>query len=99
MIYGLLNGEKVEASPEIKNAKCQCCDSDLIAKCGEIKIWHFAHKSKNDCSSWWKPMTEWHKSWQEQFPKKYREVVHKDPETGEKHIADIKTDDDVIIEF
>jgi competence CoiA-like predicted nuclease len=99
MIYGILNGEKVEASPEIKNAKCQCCDSDLIAKCGEIKIWHFAHKTKNDCSSWWKPMTEWHKSWQEQFPKKYREVVHKDPETGEKHIADIKTDDDVIIEF
>jgi competence CoiA-like predicted nuclease len=102
MIYGLLNGEKIEASPEVKNAKCQCCNSDLIAKCGDIKIWHFAHKTKNECSSWWKPMTEWHKNWQEQFPKNCREVVHKCQETGEKHIADVKIQiagKELVIEF
>lgn len=102
MQYGILNGQKVKASPEIKGAKCQCCDSDLVAKCGTVKIWHFAHSVKNNCSSWYKPMTEWHKQWQECFSEQYREIVHKDPETGEKHIADIKipiAGKELVIEF
>jgi len=47
-------------------------------------------------------MTEWHRQWQECFSEQYREIVHKDPETGEKHIADIKipiAGKELVIEF
>lgn len=103
MLYALLNGERISAEDANKSNKdfykCPCCSSDLVIKQGDFKIWHFAHKSKNDCSLWFKPMTEWHKSWQMLFPKHNREVIHICPVTGEKHIADIKTDNGVIIEF
>lgn len=103
MFYAILNGKRISAEEANKNDKslykCPCCNSDLIIKQGEFKIWHFAHKSKNDCSMWFKPMTEWHKSWQMLFPNHNQEVIHICSKTNEKHIADIKTDNGVIIEF
>ena len=103
MIYGILNNEKVEANPNIKNALCQCCGSLLTPKCGSVKIWHFAHKIKSNCSAFnSNKMTEWHKSWQNQFPKENREVVYKCQDTGEKHIADVSfsiNNKNIVLEF
>jgi hypothetical protein len=103
MRYGLVNGIKTDAESYIKISKdfltCPCCDSEIIPKLGDVKIWHFAHKSKNDCADWYKPMTQWHKDWQNFFEPKYREVVHICPETNEKHIADVKNKDGLIFEF
>lgn len=103
MNYALYENQKVSAEEYKKSEnldlKCPCCNSKVLAKQGEINVWHFAHKIKNRCSEWFKPMTEWHINWQKQFPEKNREIIHKCKKTGEKHIADIKTDNGIVIEF
>ena len=77
--------------------ECPCCSSELIAKCGEVYIHHWAHKKKCD-DHWWENETEWHRNWKNEFPSDWQEVIHRD-KTGEKHIADVKTSEGWTIEF
>jgi hypothetical protein len=96
MRFALLNHERIEA---IKGAKgvCPCCGNDLVAKCGEVYIHHWAHKKKCD-DYWWENETEWHRNWKNKFPKEWQERIQYD-ESGEKHIADVKTSSGWTIEF
>ena len=70
----------------------------MIAKCGEVKVWHWAHRGKRICDPWWENETEWHRAWKAKFPDHWQEIVHKAPD-GEKHIADVKTDQGWVLEF
>lgn len=89
--------EKLVAPAKNLKAKCPLCFGNVIAKCGEINIHHWAHKKHEGCDSWSEPETYWHKSWKECFPIKNREVViEKD---GKKHFADIYTDQKIVIEL
>lgn len=81
--------ERVQATPAVK-AICECCKSEVLAKCGTINIWHFAHKNIEDCDSWYEPESEWHRNWKGLFPEENQEVV-----IG-KHRADLKIKDLVI---
>ena len=96
MKFAHVNYKRIEA---IKGAKGEClfCGSELIAKCGEVYIHHWAHKKKCD-DHWWENETEWHRNWKNQFPAEWQEVIHYD-DSGEKHIADVKTNEDWVIEF
>lgn len=98
MKFALIDGTKAEA---IKGAKgtCPICDSELIAKCGEIKVNHWAHKKIRNCDPWWENETEWHRSWKNNFPESWQETILLDKQTGEKHIADIQTNQGFVIEF
>jgi len=96
MRFALLNKERIEASKEAKGF-CPCCGSDLVARCGEINVHHWSHKKKCD-DYWWENETEWHRNWKNKFPKEWQEIIQKD-ESGEKHIADIKTSNGWVIEF
>lgn len=98
MKFALINGQKVEASKGAKG-NCIVCDSEVIAKCGEVKINHWAHKGVRNCDSWWEPETEWHRSWKNNFPLQWQEIILPDPLTGEKHIADVRTGAGLVIEF
>jgi competence protein CoiA len=98
MQYSSVNGQKSLPFPKGKGI-CEICDSVTIAKCGKKIMWHWAHKTKKDCDLWWENETEWHREWKEQFPEKFREVVHKCKMTGEKHRADIKSDNGIILEI
>lgn len=98
MKYALINGEKAEAQPGLRGA-CVYCQSDMIGKCGNERVKHWAHKSKASCDPWWENETEWHRAWKNRFPVEWQEIIHKDPTTEEKHIADIKTDKGFVIEF
>lgn len=98
MKFALLEGQKIEATKGAKGL-CPNCKSELTAKCGEIKVHHWAHKGKRHCDYWWENETDWHRSWKNDFPIEWQEIVHTDEKTGEKHIADVKTDTDWIIEF
>ena len=69
----------------------------MIPKCGNERIRHWAHKGKRRCDPWWEE-TEWHRSWKNRFPEDWQEKVQF-AENGEKHIADVKTDDGWVIEF
>ncbi len=97
MRYAVVNGEKREASPRQKG-ECPCCGSEMVAKCGDKMIHHWAHKSKTECDRWWENETEWHRNWKDEFPKEYQEVV-RFAEDGEKHIADIQLPNGFVIEF
>lgn len=98
MKFALVDGLRTEPQPGLKGA-CTNCQSDSLAKCGKIKVWHWAHKSKISCDPWWENETEWHRAWKNIFPKEWQENIHIDPITGEKHIADVKTASNLVIEF
>lgn len=97
MKYALHKNAKVEATPGA-NGICLCCGSELVAKCGSQKVWHWAHKLKQHCDRWWENETQWHRDWKNYFPQDWQEVVHF-AEDGEKHIADVKTPDGLVIEL
>lgn len=98
MKFALINGIKSEP---IKGANgiCPSCNSEMIAKCGSIKIHHWSHKRKRVCDSWWENETEWHREWKNNFPIEWQEVIFIDEHTNEKHIADIRTDSGLVVEF
>ena len=78
---------------------CQYCGDEMVAKCGRVVIWHWAHMPRYRCDPWWGSETAWHREWKARFPTEWREVVHIDEPTGEKHIADVKTQHGLVIEF
>ena len=98
MRFALVNGLRSEAHPQLRGG-CACCGSPVIPKCGQFKVWHWAHKYLAACDSWTEPETDWHRSWKDQFPSDWQEVVHTDARTNERHIADVKTADGLTIEF
>jgi len=97
MKFALIDDKKVEPSKGAKGF-CPNCGAELVAKCGEIKVHHWAHKGIRNCDPWWENETEWHRFWKNHFPLEWQEVIHKD-KTGERHIADVKTDEDWVLEF
>lgn len=56
---------------------CRACNGELIVKNGNVRVQHFAHKTKCDCDDYDNDMSEWHLNWQKRFPLKNREVVLK----------------------
>jgi hypothetical protein len=96
MKFALANDKRIEATKGGKGV-CPSCGSKLVAKCGEIVIHHWAHMKKCD-DHWWENETEWHRNWKNEFPDEWQEIIHYD-EGGERHIADVKTSEDWVIEF
>jgi competence protein CoiA len=95
--FAFVNGERQEAQPGL-SGKCPGCDQPMIAKCGEERVWHWAHKGNRLCDPWSENETEWHRAWKGQFPDSWREIVHP-TENGIKHIADVRTERGWVIEF
>ncbi|WP_425595275.1 competence protein CoiA family protein [Pseudophaeobacter arcticus] len=40
--------------------ECPYCGSEMIARCGQVKVHHWAHKSTENCDPWWENETNWH---------------------------------------
>ena len=70
----------------------------MISKCGQYVAWHWAHKRRTSCDPWLEGETDWHIQWKDRFPKDCQEIVHLDNLTGERHIADIKTQSGLVVE-
>ncbi|HSW93780.1 MAG TPA: competence protein CoiA family protein, partial [Gammaproteobacteria bacterium] len=87
MLYALDSGKKTSASPNFNKAICPNCRQTVIPKCGEINIWHWAHKNRFDCDKWSEGETEWHLKYKALFPANQVEVsiTH----DSRKHRADI----------
>lgn len=98
MKFALINDSKVEATKGAKGI-CPSCSAELIAKCGQVKINHWAHKGARNCDPWWENETEWHRLWKNNFPRESQEICLIDEQTGEKHIADVRTSHGLTIEF
>ncbi|ODJ92267.1 hypothetical protein BB779_04135 [Pseudomonas viridiflava] len=98
MRYANVNGVKSEAQPKMRGV-CRACDEEVVAKCGKHVIWHWSHLSLSTCDRWCEAETEWHRQWKDRFPEDWQEVIQYDALTGEKHIADIRTEHGVFVEF
>lgn len=97
MRFALIDNERVLPVHGLK-ARCPSCGAEMIAKCGTARVHHWAHRGKRVCDHWWETETEWHRNWKEKFPQHWQEIIHF-AENGEKHIADVKTERGLTIEF
>lgn len=92
MIWAIKDNQRIKSSPK-ERAICPLCNEEVIAKCGEIKIWHWSHKADFECDTFSEPETEWHFNWKKKFPNENQEV------RIENHRADIRSSQGVIIEL
>ena len=69
------------------SALCPYCETEVIAKCGEIYSHHWAHKDGSECDPWREGETDWHRKWKAWFYKDHVEVTVK--KDGVRHQADI----------
>lgn len=83
MLWALQDRDRVQATPGAR-AICPQCSGDVLAKCGDIITWHWAHIA-NDCDMWNEPESDWHHRWKSYFPSSWQEV------TIGAHRADICT--------
>ncbi len=97
MKFALVNGQRQEGEPNL-SGECPGCGRPMVAKCGGVRVRHWAHKGRRLCDPWWENETEWHRAWKDQFPPDWQEIVHLAGD-GERHIADVKTGDGWVIEF
>lgn len=97
MKCALVNGQRQEAQPNL-SGMCPGCGRLAVAKCGEVRVWHWAHNGHRLCDPWWENETVWHRAWKNQFPADWQEIVHL-AEDGERHIADVKTGAGWVLEF
>lgn len=95
--FALVNEVRREPHPGLTGL-CTLCRSPMVAKCGNVRIWHWAHYGVRNCDPWWENETEWHRNWKGHFPPDWQEVEHRS-ETGERHRADVKTDRGRVFEF
>ena len=93
----MVNSQRQEAQLGLVGS-CPWCDQPMIARCGEVYAHHWAHHGKRVCDPWWENETEWHRAWKGLFPTSWQEVIHHAP-SGEKHIADVKTESGWVVEF
>jgi competence CoiA-like predicted nuclease len=102
MLYALNSeNQKIRAYPKGRGV-CPLCGSDMIAKCGKIIIWHWAHKELTKCDSFRESETEWHRGWKSDIVPECCEVILEnwiDGELEERHIADIRNDNGTVIEL
>ncbi len=97
MKYAMIDGQRREASPGLRGV-CRECEAIVISKCGRFRVWHWAHLPGSIDHRWKEPETEWHRKWKECFPDEWQETIHR-ASTGERHIADVKTKHERVIEF
>ena len=97
MQFAMVNNARRTAEPKLKGA-CPVCARPMLPKCGDRVLWHWSHQGKRHCDVWWENETPWHRAWKARFPEVNREVVQFDQQSGERHVADVKTDAGVVLE-
>mgnify|MGYP001767358183 CR=1 FL=1 len=92
-------GNKIEVFTSGQLAYCICCNSKVKGRKGFKNIPHWYHVNKNECDTWYEPITQWHLEWQNIFPESNREVSLYDKENNVYHRADIRLDNGLVIEI
>jgi competence protein CoiA len=95
--FANVDRQRLEAQRGL-SGECPRCGHSMVAKCGEVRIWHWAHSKSRNCDPWWENETGWHRAWKGHFPESWQEIVHI-AEDGAKHVADVKTARGWAIEF
>jgi competence protein CoiA len=98
MKFALAGDQRVEAYADGRGT-CPFCSGEVIAKCGTQRVAHWAHRGIRECDSWAEKETDWHRAWKNNFPVECQEFIQHDGQSGEKHIADVRTPYGFVIEF
>ncbi len=96
MKFAVVDGQRHEPQPRLRGT-CPACGDPMVARCGDVRIWHWTHLGRRYCDPWWEE-TLWHREWKANFPVEWQEVVQRASD-GEVHIADVKTDQGWVLEF
>lgn len=91
MQFAIKESKRVQATPG-QRAACPSCGQEVLAKCGKIVVWHWAHINA-DCDVWSEPESAWHRSWKEMVRDDVTEVVMGN------HRADIVGNNGVVVEL
>lgn len=90
------NGSRIQASPD-SIATCPMCSEPLLAKCGQVVVWHWSHRANPECDDWHAVETKWHREWKMRFPEDCQEIILE--RGGKKHRADVQIASEMVIEF
>jgi competence protein CoiA len=96
MIWASIDNEKVEATPSRKGI-CPHCKGKVRSRCGDVNAWHWAHFEGENCDPWYEPESYWHIHWKLTFGKDNAEC--RIEKNNKWHIADILTNENVVIEL
>jgi competence CoiA-like predicted nuclease len=90
----LFDCNEQEATPSARSA-CPHCRQTIIAKCGPIVSWHWAHLAA-DCDPWAAPESAWHLDWKRRLRDEAGAAVEV---TMPPHRADAVLRDGAVIEL
>lgn len=97
MHIALVNGVRTAPAPKLTGV-CPVCGDPMLAKCGTVRVHHWAHQGVRVCDDWWERELAWHRDWKNQFSIDWHENV-RFADDGEKHVADIRTEAGLVLEF
>ena len=98
MLKAIVDGCESLATPKAVGS-CPLCDSQVIAKCGSMVVWHWAHASLADCDLWSEGETDWHAAWKSRFSRTEETITRQIGGSVVKHRADAVTSRGRVIEF
>ena len=97
MYLASIEGERRAPRKTGERATCECCGVEVIAKCGEVIVEHWAHKRGKDCDQWYEPESQWHRMIKSILATPDRqEVVLR--HGGASHRADVVLGNGVVVE-
>lgn len=91
-------GNLAQATPAAR-ARCPGCDAGVIAKCGEIVSWHWAHERGYECDSWTEGESEWHLAYKRQALAMGCRVEVTMRDGNDWHRADVVRPDGIVVEL
>lgn len=97
MHLALVNEVRTPPSPKMVGT-CPVCGDPVLAKCGTMRVHHWAHRGTLACDAWWERELQWHRDWKNQFPITWQESIRHATD-GERHVADVRTEAGLVIEF
>jgi Competence protein CoiA-like family len=98
VIFARYDGAIARAKPG-QRGSCPSCDEEVIAKCGTIVIWHWAHLADRACGDAWAEESHWHLLWKVWALDQGWEVEVPMEKRGVRHRADIVAPSGWVVEL
>jgi hypothetical protein len=98
VILAVHDGQTRRAQPGQRGV-CPFCQEPVIAKCGTIVVWHWAHEADRSCSDSWGEESWWHLGWKQWALEQGWRVEVPIEQNGVRHRADIVTPAGWVIEL
>jgi len=88
MLLAVKDGTRVRPTRTGERGTCPVCEGEVVSRCGEINVWHWAHRVVTGCDPWIEQESAWHAEWKSLVPETWIEIIiEKD---GKRRCADIR---------